>query len=196
MKIFDRSADVILYGGPASGKSTQAELLVKHLRAVHMNMGGLLRAELKRGGHTATDIKKYMHVGKLVPERISSTLVKKFINQVPDGKQIVFDGYPRRMLQVKMMEPAIKRARRHTVFVFIDLPAKVAKARIAKRAAVQGRADDKDPKVINQRLSVFKTNSQPILKFYRSAGKLLTINGNQTIAAIQRDIVRAINALS
>lgn len=192
MKTSNRSADVVLYGGPASGKSTQAELLAKSLKAAHMNMGGLLRGELKQGGKTAEEINKYMGAGKLVPERISSTLVKAFIKKVPRSKRIVFDGYPRRMLQVRIIEPAIKKAGRHTIFVFIDLPAKVAKARIVKRAKIQGRADDTNARVINERISVFQKNSQPILKFYRSSGRLITINGDQTIAAIQRDIAKAI----
>ncbi|OGB75190.1 hypothetical protein A2810_02270 [candidate division Kazan bacterium RIFCSPHIGHO2_01_FULL_49_10] len=192
MKTSNRLADIILYGGPASGKSTQAELLAKTLKAAHMNMGGLLRDELKRGGKVAADINKYMAAGKLVPERITSTLVKLFIKKIPSRRRIVFDGYPRRMLQVRIIEPAITKAHRHTLFVFIDLPAKVAKARIVKRARTQKRPDDAKATVINERINIFRKNSQPILKFYRSSGRLITINGDQTIVAIQRDIARAI----
>ena len=192
MKTSNRLADIILYGGPASGTSTQAELLAKTLKAAHMNMGGLLRDELKRGGKVAADINKYMAAGKLVPERITSTLVKLFIKKIPSRRRIVFDGYPRRMLQVRIIEPAITKAHRHTLFVFIDLPAKVAKARIVKRARTQKRPDDAKATVINERINIFRKNSQPILKFYRSSGRLITINGDQTIVAIQRDIARAI----
>ena len=192
MIISKRPADIILYGGPASGKSTQAELLAKKLKAVHMNMGGLLRDEIEHGGSKAVDIKKYMNAGKLVPERISSILAQEFIKKVHRGTRIVFDGYPRRMLQVKIIEPAIAKAKRHALFVFIDLPVKVAKDRIAKRAKVEKRPDDANPKVIDDRIYYFHKNSKPILKFYRSSGQLITINGDQTVATIQRDIIKAI----
>jgi len=192
MKTFKRPSDIILYGGPAAGKSTQTKLLAKKLAAAYMNMGGLLRDAIRRGGEQALDIKKYVNAGKLVPERISAVLAKDFIKKVPVDQRIVFDGYPRRMLQVKVIEPAIAKAHRHTVLVFIDLPAKVAQSRIARRAKIEKRSDDADPKVIAERIRVFQKNSQPILKFYRSSGRLITINGDQTIAAIQRDIVRAI----
>ena len=79
MKTSNRIADIVLYGGPASGKSSQAKLLVRRLKAAHMNMGGLLRAEARRRTPAALAIKKYMNAGKLVPERISSALVRKFV---------------------------------------------------------------------------------------------------------------------
>jgi len=192
MKTSNRPADIILYGTPASGKSTQAELLAKKLSAAHMNMGSLLRAEIERGGKAAVEIEKYVSAGKLVPERISSVLAREFIKKVPGNKRIVFDGYPRRMLQVRNIEPAIIKSNRHTLFVFIELSAKVAKARIARRAKTQRRSDDVSPRVIAERIAIFQKNSQPILKFYRSSGRLITINGDQTVAAIQRDIVKAI----
>jgi len=192
MKTSNRLSDVILYGGPASGKSTQAKLLVKSLKAAHMNMGGLLRAEIKRGGKLAAAAQKYVDAGKLVPERISADLARNFIKNIPAEQRIVFDGYPRRIMQVKVIEPAIKKAGRRAIFIFIDLPAAVAKARIVKRAKIEHRADDADPKVIAERIRVFNKNAQSILKFYRSAGRLITINGDQTIAAVKRDIAKAL----
>ncbi|MFA5270212.1 MAG: nucleoside monophosphate kinase [Patescibacteria group bacterium] len=192
MKTSNRLADIILYGGPASGKSTQAKLLVKSLKAAHMNMGGLLRAEIERGGKSAAEAKRYVAAGKLVPERISAALARDFIKKVPSKKRIVFDGYPRRMLQVRVIEPAIKKAGRHTIFIFIDLPAKVARDRIVKRAKIEKRIDDANSQVIAERIRVFHKNAQPVLKFYRSSGQLITINGDQSIAAIQRDIAQAV----
>jgi len=192
MKTSNRVADVILYGGPASGKSSQAKLLVKKLKAAHMNMGGLLRAEARRKTPAALAIKKYMNAGKLVPERISSTLAREFVRRTPANKRIVFDGYPRRMLQVRVLEPAVRKAGRRTVLLFIDLPVTVAKARIMKRIKLEGRADDANPKVIAERILIFHKNSQALLKFYRGRHTLITINGNQTIPAVQRDIVKAV----
>lgn len=192
MKTSKRTADVIIYGGPASGKSTQAELLARKLSAIHMNMGELLRAELLRHTPATSAIKKYMGAGKLVPEWISAALVRNFVRRAPLAKQVVFDGYPRRMLQVRVLERAVKAAGRHTLLVFIDLPLAVAKARIIKRAKGEGRVDDQNPRVVAERIRVFRKNAQALLKFYRSRHALITVNGDQTISAIHRDIVREV----
>lgn len=188
-------ADIILYGGPASGKSTQAERLAAKLKAAHMNMGGLLRAEIAKKNTVSRDIKKYVDAGKLVPELISSRLVSAFIKKVPANQRIVFDGYPRRMLQVKELEPMVKRAHRHTHLVFIDLPVRVAKDRISKRAKLEGRLDDANPKVVAERIQVFKKNADPVLKFYRQRRTLTIIKGDQTIPEVHQDIVKQVAAL-
>lgn len=193
MKTSKRAADVIIYGGPASGKSTQAELLAKKLSAAHMNMGGLLRAEARRRTPASTTIKKYMSAGKLVPERVSAALARAFVRRTPRRKRIIFDGYPRRMLQVSVLEKAAQAVGRHTVLVFIDLPADVAKARITKRAKIEGRVDDQDARIVAERIRVFKKNARPLLNFYRSRRALITINGDQTISAIHHDIVKKVS---
>lgn len=187
--------DVILYGGPASGKSTQARLLVSKLKAAHMNMGGLLRATITQKGPHYSLVKQYISAGKLVPEKISSKLVRNFVDQVSRKKRIVFDGYPRRMSQVRVLEGIEKKHNRKTFFVFIDLPLSVAKDRICKRVKLENRTDDVDPKAVSQRIKLFQQKSKDVLKHYKNKGTLIKIDGNQDIAAVHKDILKAVKSL-
>lgn len=195
MKICSLKPDIILYGGPASGKGTQATLLVKKISAKHMNMGGLLREVAATKHPKAKLVKKIMEAGKLVPEAISAGLMREFIAKVPKSQRIVFDGYPRTTVQAKNLIAAETKAKRNAIMVFIDLPTKAAKERIVSRARIEGRADDMKASTVNERIKVFKTKSKALLSFYRQRKALIKIDGNQTIKAVHGDILKAIKSL-
>jgi len=53
--------------------------------------------------------------------------------------------------------------------------------RLAKRAAIEGRADDADPAVIQNRINTYKSQSEPCLTYYRPTKLVRDINGTGTI---------------
>lgn len=195
MMNYKKVPDIILYGGPASGKSTQAKLLVKKIKASHMNMGQLLRNALDKKISGFQKIAKYMQAGELVPEILVSKLVNNFLRQVPKNKRIVFDGYPRRMKQVRIVEPILRKLDRKAIVIFVDLPVKVARERIYKRAKIENRVDDTKTQVVNERIKIFKNQSKSILKYYDQKKSLFKINGNQDIKSIHKDIIKTISNL-
>jgi adenylate kinase len=181
-----------LYGGPGSGKSRQAELLVKKLESTHLNMGGLLRKFVTTKSLDAVSTKKIMLAGKLVPIKVTNGLVEKFVSKTSADKRIVFDGYPRSMGQAMFLDKLLSRINRKMVFVYVKLPIKVAHARLLKRATIEHRADDLDPKALTARIKVFETEAKKLLTHYRKHHRLIIVNGNQTVAQVHRTIVQAI----
>ena len=91
--------NIILIGGPGSGKSTYAEFITKEFNIDHIYPGELLRKE--KGGEIA---KRLSNLGKggFAPNDIVLDLIKDAVDKADKG--FVFDGYPRYMQQVKDLE--------------------------------------------------------------------------------------------
>ena len=195
MKNSKVTPDIIIYGGPGSGKSTQAEILVKKLKAEHMNMGGLLRQTVAKKNKGWQDAKKYMDKGGLVPERVTSQLVHDFVARTPKSKRIVFDGYPRRRLQINLLQKTQDKFGRIAVMVFVDLGPTVAKQRLVSRAKLEGRVDDADSKIIAERIRVFRERAKEVTDYYRRRQSLIKVNGNQTIKKVAQDIWQAVKTV-
>ncbi len=186
-------SDIIFYGGPGSGKSTQATNLVKKLKAQHLNMGALLRKLSVSKSADGKIVKKIMAQGKLVPTDITNNLAKKFISKVSRNKQVVFDGYPRDMTQMKFLDKLLNNAGRSVVMIYIKLPINVAKTRLLKRAKIENRADDRDPKALIGRIQVFNKQAKKILASYKASGRLITINGDQVVKSVELEINKALS---
>jgi adenylate kinase len=186
--------DILVYGGPGSGKSTQTEMLVKKLHADHLNMGGELRKFVTTKHRDAALTKKVMLTGKLVPVRVSNGIAEKFVSQLPASHQIVFDGYPRSMAQVSFLDKLLTKLNRPSIMIYIKLPMTVARERLLKRAKIDHRADDMDPKALTARIKVFQHEAKELLAYYRQSKRLITINGNQTMKQVQADIINALKA--
>ena len=93
--------NIILIGGPGSGKSTYAEFIIKEFGIDHIYPGELLRKAKAQGGEMA---KRLANLGKgeFAPNDIVLQLVKDAVAKADNG--FVFDGYPRYMQQVRDLE--------------------------------------------------------------------------------------------
>ncbi len=65
---------VILFGPPASGKGTQADLLVSAYGLIHISTGDLLRKHVREGTPLGLEIKQFIDSGRLVPDALITRL--------------------------------------------------------------------------------------------------------------------------
>ena len=62
--------NIVILGGPGSGKGTQSKLLEKKLNLKQLSTGEILRAEVKSASEIGLGIQELMHSGKLVSDDI------------------------------------------------------------------------------------------------------------------------------
>ena len=148
--------NIILIGGPGSGKSTYAEFITKEFGIDHIYPGELLRKEKEKGGEIA---KRLSNLGKggFAPNDIVLDLIKDAVAKADKG--FVFDGYPRYMQQVKDLE---KEGIKIDKIVYLN----VSPEEVIRRLTARGRADDK-PEIIKNRIALYKKETGPVVEYYR-----------------------------
>ena len=175
---------IVLLGAPGSGKGTQAALLVEELGLPHISTGELLRAAVKAGSKLGLKAKKVMDRGELVSDDIMLGLIEERLSQLDTGGGFILDGYPRNISQAKALDALLERLDQPVDEALqIDVDVDMVVARIAKRAAEEGRSDDSEETVRN-RMAVYAERTAPVVDYYGHKGVLSRVLGEGSIEEV------------
>ena len=169
---------VFVLGGPGAGKGTMCELAETQLGWTHLSTGDLLRAEREAGGPTARVIEEYMTSGRLVPNEITVTLLKKAMETVTrtTGKRnFLLDGFPRSLDNLEAWYEIFGRDTALPKMLYFECPYEVLAARILGRAKFSGRSDD-NIESIKLRFDTFKAETLPIVQLFREQDRCVEID--------------------
>jgi len=99
---------LVFLGPPGVGKGTYASRIAPKLNIAHISTGDLFREEIKKKTALGKKAEKYVKKGLLVPDEITTEMLKKRISK-PDCKNgFILDGYPRTLNQAKELEKITK----------------------------------------------------------------------------------------
>lgn len=178
-------------GPPASGKGTQAKLLLKKYKNYfYISTGQLFRKLVKEKTHTGEKIKETLESGGLIFDDLATTLwMYEIAFNVDKNQGIIADGFPRRMQEAKDLDEFLKflDRKKNTYFFLIEISEKEAFKRLPKR----GRADD-EAKDIKTRFRLYRKRTIPALNYFKKQGMLIKINGEQTREKVFQDIWKEI----
>ena len=173
-----KGKNVVLFGPPGAGKGTQAKKLVDLLHIPHISTGDMFRYHIKNNTELGQTAKQYTNQGKLVPDEVTIAMVKDRLSR-PDVKAgFLLDGFPRSVPQAQSLDKMLS-----SLGIGLDHVVNIAvsddeiRGRLAKRAQIEGRADDADPKVIQNRIDTYKSQSEPCLTYYRPKSIVRDIEG-------------------
>jgi len=189
-----KGKNVIIFGPPGAGKGTQAKKMVDLLKVPHVSTGDMFRHHIKNNTELGKTAKSYSDKGQLVPDEVTIAMVKERLNQ-PDMKNgFLLDGFPRSVPQAKALDEILKELGTTLHYVInISVSDDEIRKRLLKRANIEGRADDADPKVIQNRIDTYKSQSEPCLNYYRPRGIVKDINGIGTIDEVFDRIKKVFN---
>jgi adenylate kinase len=168
----------VMFGPPGSGKGTQASRVALRLGIPHVAAGDMLRNEVARGTDLGREAKPIMDAGGLVPDDLVVRMIEARLNQADAGKGVLLDGFPRTVPQAVTLDRMLKARDDYVAEVIsLEVPDDELKARILKRADIEGRSDDTAEGLAN-RLLVYRQDTWPVLEHYRTHGtRIESING-------------------
>ncbi len=212
---------VVLLGLPGAGKGTQAERLAKALGVPHVASGDLFREHLNKNTELGQRARAYIDRGDLVPDEITIGMVAERLARPDCADGFVLDGFPRTVAQAEALERVLDRmGTRLNIVPLIRVSEEVALARLSGRWTCRkcgavyhtlfnppkqpGVCDvcggelyqrsDETPEAHRRRLEVYREQTAPLVDYYRRAGLLVEINGEQSIEDVQADLWAAVRA--
>lgn len=183
---------VVLMGAPGAGKGTQAKLLQEAISLPQVSTGDLFRANLKNQTELGQLAQTYMDKGELVPDHVTVAMVKDRLSQPDCTRGAILDGFPRTTAQAEALDQLLADIGGEISIVpYIKVDEEVLVQRLINRGKIEGRADDNEA-TIRTRMQVYQEETAPLLAYYRNRGLLVEINGEQSIEAVQQDLVQSI----
>lgn len=157
---------LLLLGAPGSGKGTQGQILARIPGFVHLSSGDLFRS-LDPASELGRLFREYADRGRLVPDDLTIRVWLDHVGTLiasgsfhPSSDFLVLDGIPRNASQLAQISASVDILH---VFHLCCPNREVLIRRVAGRARQANRTDDLDPKVILQRITVYETETKPLL---------------------------------
>ena len=185
---------IVLLGAPGSGKGTQAALMTEKLGVPHISTGVLLRAAVAAGSELGQKAKAVMDRGELVSDELMLDLIEERLGQEDAAEGFILDGYPRNIAQAEALDDLLTRLGKPLEEALqIDVNEEQVIARIAGRAAQEGRSDDSE-EVVRNRMRVYAEQTAPVVGFYEHKGVLTRVLGEGSIDEVFQRIMGVLRA--
>lgn len=193
--------NLIFIGAPGSGKGTISNLLMELAPLAHISTGDILRDEIKRDTELGRQAAVIMKEGGLVSDEIVVGMVKERLAKDDCKAGFILDGFPRTLNQAELLNKVLADlGMTLDAVVFFNVKDETLLARLTSRLSckcgavfnklgmppkVEGicdkcgqelfqRADD-SLETAQNRLSVFYKQTQPVIDYYRTTGKMIEL---------------------
>lgn len=185
---------LLIIGPQGSGKGTQGERIAAAFGIPAVSTGDVFRANVKEGTELGLQVKAIIDAGDLVPDELTGAIVRDRLAQDDAADGFLLDGYPRNLAQVGDLDAFLgDRGEPLTAVIELSVPRDESIRRIALRAVEQGRADDNEESIA-KRLSIYESETAPILDVYRDRGVVDAVDGVGSLDEVFERIVAALAA--
>ena len=169
---------LIFLGPPGVGKGTASKQVVHALGFHWLSTGDMLREVKRSGSQLGTQIADYIDSGRLVPDDLMIQLVSERIEQLaPSVTRLLLDGFPRTLVQATALDEMLQ-SHGTQVDLVIELQADQQELirRVEGRSEIDHREDDTTA-TLQHRLAIFRSDTLPLIDYYRQRDKLHVIEG-------------------
>lgn len=189
-----RSARLLIVGPQGSGKGTQGVRIADSYGIPVVSTGDIFRANIKEGTPLGQQVTAILDKGDLVPDELTSEIVRDRLAQDDAANGFLLDGYPRNAAQVEHLDAFLAaRGESLDAVILLDVPREESIERLKLRASEQGRSDDTD-EAIAHRLDIYEHETAPILEVYGPRGVVDRIDGVGSLDEITERVFAALTA--
>lgn len=215
---------IVLLGAPGSGKGTQAQRLMAEYGIPQISTGDLLRQAVASGSELGKRAKASMDKGELVADEVVIGMIRSRITEEDAQDGFIFDGFPRNLAQARALNEVLEEIEKPLQSaVLMDLDSGILLKRLSGRRTCKGcdkvanihhpgfdarelceatgrpheyfqRSDDNE-ETIGKRLQVYAAQTEPLIEYYRSQGKLVSVDADGKIENVYARLVSALETL-
>ena len=207
---------IVLLGPPGAGKGTQARRISQALELVHVSSGDIFRENLKNNTELGETARGFIERGELVPDDVTIAMIRERLSRKDCSNGALLDGFPRTLNQAIELDKMLAELGGTVEAVpYIDVPEDVLVERLSGRwtckahghifhekfnspkepgicdfdgSELYQRPDD-NVETVKQRIQVYTEQTAPLIDYYRKAGKLIDIDGAQSIDDVSADLI-------
>lgn len=178
---------LVLVGPPGAGKGTQAGTLSDKLGVPHISTGDLFRAHIGNGTELGRSVQSILDEGKLVPDEVTNEMVRERLADADTRNGFILDGFPRNIAQAEVLADILAKAgTKLDAVVEFQIDEDVVVGRLLGR----GRTDDNED-VIRHRQDVYRSETEPLLNFYRDI--LVTVDAVGEVEEVTGRVLTALD---
>lgn len=200
---------LIVLGAPGSGKGSQCKWITRDYNVPHISTGDIFRKNISEGTELGRKAKEYMDKGALVPDELVIDLLKSRLDEADCVEQgFLLDGFPRTLSQAEALSEYLEsKGIALDRVVNLDVPDEEIMSRALNRRTcenpeckeiynmrdnppkVEGICDkcgaklfirdDDNEETVSNRLHVYHTQTEPLIKYYTEKGVLSTVVGQE-----------------
>ncbi len=212
---------IVLLGAPGSGKGTQARKLMADRNIPQISTGDMLRAAVAAGTSFGRQAKKIMEAGELVPDDIMLGIVSERLAEHDAADGFILDGFPRTEKQALDLDDLLdRRGQPLDSVVLMDVDFDILMKRLTGRrtCSLTGKLlniyfspqeeldacvdaggeliqrDDDNEETISNRLEVYRSQTKPLIEFYRGKNKLKVIDAAGSINEVYSHFIAALDS--
>ena len=212
---------IIMLGAPGAGKGTQAKLISEKYGIPQISTGDIFRKNMKEQTELGMLAKSFIDKGQLVPDEVTCKIVLSRITEKDCENGYILDGFPRTIPQADALTEGLKAlGTQIDAVINVDVnDESIVKRNSGRRTCLncgasyhieyakpqkEGICDvcgtelsirpDDRPETVKSRLSVYHTQTEPLIAYYTEKGILHTVNGSRPRETVFADIQSALEA--